>query len=195
MSNYKSLENSALDAQATYQRPTQRLPDSVTLDSPAMDIMTDLTKVAPLSINPNATLEEAEQRMIAGGIRLLFVINQNEHVIGIITSRDLDGDRVMRRVQETGERRPDLTVRESMTPQHHVEVLEMGDVAIARVGDIVETMKRMGRQHALVIDRNQAGKQTIRGLISTTQIAKQLGGKAIDTADRAGNFASLTAIS
>jgi len=194
MSNYKSLENKALDAQATYQRPTQRLSDSVTLDSPAIDIMTDLTKVAPLSINPNATLEEAEQRMIAGGIRLLFVINQNEHVIGIITSRDLDGDRVMRRVQETGERRQDLTVRESMTPQHHIEVLEMGDVATARVGDIVETMKRMGRQHALVIDRNQAGKQTIRGLISTTQIAKQLGGKAIDTSDRAGSFASLTAI-
>lgn len=191
MSEYKSLENKALDAQVTYQRPRQGLPEKVTLDSPAMDIMTDLTKVAPLSISQNATLEEAEQRMIAAGVRLLFVINQNEHVIGIITSRDLDGDRVMRRVQETGERRQNLTVRESMTPQLHVEVLEIGDVATARVGDIVATMKRMGRQHALVIDRNQAGKQTIRGMISTTQIAKQLG-EAINTADRAGSFASLT---
>ncbi len=195
MSNYKALENKGLDAQVTYQRPRQWLPESVTLDSPAIDIMTDLTKVAPVSINPNATLEEAEHRMIAGGIRLLFVINQNEHVIGIITARDLDGDRVVRRVKETGERRQNLTVRESMTPQHHVEVLEMGDVAIARVGDIVATLKRMGRQHALVIDRNRSGRQTIRGLISTTQIANQLGGETIDTSDRAGSLASLAAIS
>ena len=66
--------------------------------------------------------------MIAGGIRLLFVINQYEQVTGIITSRDLDGDRVMRRLAEAGGRRQDLTVREIMTPQHKIEILDMQDV-------------------------------------------------------------------
>ena len=66
----------------------------------------------------------------------------------------------------------------------------MGDVAISRVGDIVATLKRMGRQHALVVDRSGEGKQTIRGLLSTTQIGRQLG-ESIDTTDIAGNFANL----
>ena len=193
MSNYKVLYNSSLDAQARCQRPRQQLPDAVTLDSPAMDVMTDLTRVAPFNINPNATLEEAEQRMISSGIRLLFVVNQNLHVIGIITSRDLDGDRVMRRVSATGETRQNLTVREVMTMQHQVEVLKIGDVATARVGDLVETFKRMGRQHALVVEFNREGKQTIRGLLSATQIGKQLG-MDINTAERAGSLAELAAI-
>jgi len=77
-----------------------------------------------------------------------------------------------------------------MTPQHTVEVLEMGDVATSRVGDVVATLKRMGRQHALVVDRDATDRQTIRGLLSTTQISRQLG-EIIDTTDIAGNFANL----
>jgi signal-transduction protein with cAMP-binding, CBS, and nucleotidyltransferase domain len=158
-----------------------------------MDVMTDLTKVAAVAIDPRASLEQAEQRMITAGVRLLFVINQYQHVTGIITSRDLDGDRVMARLSEAGVRRQDLTVREIMTPQHHVEVLEMGDVATSRVGDLVATLKGMGRQHALVVEADRSGKQSIRGVLSTTQISKQLG-ESIDTSDRAGSFAGLAAI-
>lgn len=193
MPSYKVLSNSTLDTGVTLQQPRQALPDSVTLDSPALDVMTDLTKVAALAISPHATPDEAEQRMIAGGVRLLFVINQNAQVIGIVTARDFDGDRVMRHLAEHGGRRQDLSVREIMTPQHQVEVLEMGDVAMARVGDLVETLKRMGRQHALVVDRDRSGHQTIRGMLSTTQIGRQLG-TAIDTAERAGSFAGLAAM-
>lgn len=193
MPNYKVLQNSTLDAQVRLQRPQQHLPESVTLDSPAMDVMTDLTKVAAMTVTPNATLDEAEQHMIAGGVRLLFVVNQNDQVVGIITSRDLDGDRVMRRLAGTGDRRQDLTVREIMTAQHQVEVLEIGDVATSRVGDLVETLKQLGRQHALVVERDRAGTQSIRGVLSTTQIGKQLG-TDIDTSERVGNFAGLAAI-
>ena len=96
----------------------------------------------------------------------------------------------MRHQSETRSSRKDLIVRDIMIPQHKVEVLEMGDVATARVGDIVATLKRMGRQYALVIDRNAAGQQTIRGLLSTSQIGRQLG-QSIDTTDVAGNFANL----
>jgi hypothetical protein len=173
MANYKTLNAGTLDAQVTYQRPRQTLPESVTLDSPAIDVMTDLKKVAPMSIDADASLYE--------------------HVTGIITSRDLDGDRVMRRLADAGGRRQDLTVREIMTPQHQIEVLEMGEVATSRVGDLVATLKHMGRQHALVVDLDREGRQTIRGLLSTTQIGKQLGA-AIDTADRAGSLAGLAAI-
>ena len=63
----------------------------------------------------------------------------------------------------------------------------MSDIAAARVGDIVGTLKRMGRQHALVVDRDPVGEQTIRGVLSTTQIGRQLG-KPIETFDLAENL-------
>ena len=130
--------------------------------------------------------------MIAGGIRLLFLTNQLNEVIGIVTAKDLSDERILSLIKESAKTtRKDLIVRDIMTPQHKIEILEMGDVATSRVGDIVATLKRMGRQHALVVDRDPAGKQTIRGLLSTTQIGRQLG-EAIDTAEVAGSFANLT---
>ena len=193
MKTYKTLNSKTLNAQTTFQRPAQALPESVTMDSPAIDVMTDLSKVAALAIDPRASLEQAEQRMITAGVRLLFVVNQYQHVTGIITSRDLDGDRVMRSLSEAGGRRQDLTVNEIMTPQRQIEVLEMGDVATSRVGDLVATLKHMGRQHALVVEVDREDRQRIRGVLSTTQIGKQLG-ESIDTADRAGSVAELAAI-
>jgi hypothetical protein len=51
-------------------------------------------------------------------------------------------------------------------------------------------MKRVGRQHALVVDLDSEGNQTLRGIFSTKQISKQLGIK-IDTAEIARTFAEL----
>jgi hypothetical protein len=77
-----------------------------------------------------------------------------------------------------------------MTPQHQVEVLDYAEVAKSRVGDVVETLKTMGRQHALVVEHTEDGHQVIRGILSATQIGKQLGIE-IDTSDVAGSFAAL----
>jgi hypothetical protein len=78
-----------------------------------------------------------------------------------------------------------------MTPQARVEVLQMYDVARATVGDLIKTFKQMGRQHALVVEEID-GKQTIRGILSTTQIAKQTGIR-VDTSEYAGSFAVIQA--
>jgi CBS domain-containing protein len=190
MSSYRILNAGALDVGTGLQRPRQNLPARVSLDSPAIDVMTDLSRVAAEAIPANVSVDYAEARMIASGVRLLFVTNQNNEVLGIITSRDLSGERIVRFITDSHSTRKDLIVRDIMTPQLRVEVLEMNDVATARVGDIVATLKRMGRQHALVVDRDAGGRQSIRGVLSTSQIGRQLG-ESIDTADFAGNFADL----
>lgn len=190
MSQFRILSAGTLDSGVGFQRPRQNLPAEVSLDSPAIDVMTDLTQVAAQTVTANESVDEAEETMIASGVRLLFVTNALNQVIGIVTSRDTSGERVLRYISESKVSRSDITVREIMTPQHRIEVLEMGDIATARVGDVVATLKRMGRQHALVVDRSPEGRQTIRGLLSTTQIGHQLG-ETIDTKDVAGNFADL----
>jgi len=191
MSQFRILNAGALDTATGFQRPRQNLPEQVSLDSPALDVMTDLSKVTAEAVSANVSVDDAEEKMISSGVRLLFVINQLNQVIGIVTSKDLSGERILSRINDSKTARKDLIVRDIMTPQHKIEVLEMGDVATARVGDIVATLKRMGRQHALVVDHAADGRQSIRGLLSTSQISKQLG-MSIDTAQVAGSFASLT---
>jgi len=191
MDQFRILTAGTLDAGSVFQRPRQNLPEQVTLDSPAMDVMTDLTRVTAESVSANVPADDAEEKMIASGVRLLFVTNQVNQVIGIVTSKDLSGERILSLINDSKTARKDLIVRDIMTPQHLIEVLEIGDVSTARVGDIVATLKRMGRQHALVVDRDQVGRQTIRGLLSTSQISQQLG-IPIDTTEVAGNFANLT---
>ncbi|MDJ0739564.1 MAG: CBS domain-containing protein [Gammaproteobacteria bacterium] len=190
MTQFRALNAGTLDTGSSFQRPRQNLPEHVTLDSPAIDVMTDLALVRAETVSPNASVDDAEEQMIASGVRLLFVTSALNHVIGIVTAKDVSGERILSLIHDSGSARKDLIVRDIMTPQHRIDVLEMGDVATARVGDIVLTLKRMGRQHALVVDRDSAGRQTIRGLLSTTQIGRQLG-ETIDTTDIAGNLAEL----
>ena len=126
--------------------------------------MTDLAQVTAETVTANVSVDDAEQKMIASGIRLLFVTNQLNEVIGIVTSKDVSGERIMRLINASNTPRKDLIVRDIMTSQHKIEVLELSDVSTSRVGDIVATLKRMGRQHALVIERDADGQQTIGGI-------------------------------
>lgn len=192
MSNYNTLKHGSLEAGATYRRPPQVLPERVTLDDPATHVMTDFTKVAAVTMGPCATIGAATQRMIATGVRLLFVCDQYNAVIGVVTATDLQGERPMQYLKEVGGKRDDIFLRDIMTPQERLDVLEMSDVERARVGDIVQTLQRFGRQHALVVDRDEQGRQIIRGLFSSTQISRQLGTNIEPTAV-ANSFAEVNA--
>lgn len=189
---YNPLPYSMLSIGSTYERPPQRLPERVNADNPARDVMTDFTKVAAITMGPCATIDEAEQRMIASGVRLLLVIDQSNAILGIITVTDLHGDRPVKYLQEVGGKREDIFVRDIMTPTNKLEVLYMVDVENAKVGDIVETMKRVGRQHALIVDLTEDKKQIVRGIFSTKQISRQLGIN-IDPTEVAKTFAELEA--
>ena len=189
-SNYKILNSATLSGATALDRPTQVLPEKVALSDPAINVVTDLSKVAAMTINPCASMDNANERMIASNVRLLFVTDQYYQVMGIVTSRDLSGQKAMNYLQEHGGKREDIIVRDIMTPRHNIEVLSMDDIKAARAGDIVETLKRMGRQHALVMDKGEDGVDRIAGVISTTQVAKQTG-EDISTADVAGSIADL----
>jgi CBS domain containing-hemolysin-like protein len=190
--NYKPLETAMLTEEVALDRPPLEMPASVKLSDPAMNVITDLSKVAAMTINPCASMDEANERMIASNVRLLFVTDQYYRVMGIVTSRDLLGDRAIKYMQEHGGRREDIMVRDIMTPRHKIEVLNVTEVEHARVGDIVETLRRSGRQHALVMRTGSDGINAIAGVVSTTQVSKQTGVE-ISVAGVASTIADLAA--
>lgn len=190
--NYAVLNSSLLQPDSGLCQPSQSLPQRVGLDDPAGSVMTDLKQVSAVLIRPGDGVEEANQRMIQHGVRLLLVVDENRKVVGIITATDLLGEKPLQVIAERGCRREDVRVRDIMTPTHRLEVLHMNDVRSAKVGHIVATLKMAGRQHAVVVEVDHDGKQTIRGLFSATQIARQLG-VAIQASEIARTFSEIEA--
>jgi CBS domain len=176
---YRALPQSKARRGATYRLQTQTAPLHVEADSPATDVMTDLSRVPAVTIPSGATIGEAHRMMIAHRVRALFVVDEGTAVLGIITSSDISGEGPMQLAQQQGVRRDEVPVRDAMTPAELLEAVELEDVLEARVGDIVESLKHAGRQHVLVIESAPASAaaptHTIRGVFSLTQIARQLG--------------------
>jgi CBS domain-containing protein len=169
---YDPLPLRELGAGAGLRRPTQRQALRVSAESPALEVMTDLGRVSPATIRPNAPLAGANRFMITRGVRLLLVVDEDhETVLGVITATDILGERPMLAATGRGLRRDELTVADVMTPAAEVQALDLDDVEISRVGHVVETLRRAGRQHALVVDRDSM----VRGIFSLSQIGRQLG--------------------
>jgi len=150
-------------------------PNPVTLDSPAVDVMTDLALVAAVTIEASVSLVTANDYMIARGVRSLFVTAANGRVLGLITAADLLGERPVRESHARGVGRNDLQVTDLMTPIHAVAAMKLEDVRAAKVGHIVASLTQAGRQHGLVAEIRGPSEVSIRGIFSASQIARQLG--------------------
>jgi CBS domain-containing protein len=176
---YRPLRQSKAGTGVIYRLPSRTPELRVQANSPATDVMTDLSRVAAVTIAVGDNVDAAQLAMHTHRVRALFVINDARVIIGIITANDLSGERPIQIAQNRGVRHADVLVSEVMTPANLLEAMELHDVQQVRVGDVVETLKRSGRQHALVIESGPpdapAATRTVRGIFSLTQIARQLG--------------------
>jgi CBS-domain-containing membrane protein len=190
---FHPLKISSLQAETGFQHPYYLQANPVKVGSSALEVMTDLRFMPAATCSENDNVLAARQNMIARSVRLLLVANLHGHIIGLITSHDLAGDRMAAITQSEGRAQDLVSVGEVMTPAEGIEVLEFDDVLHAYVGDIIETLKCSGRQHALVIDRSSMDdSQTIRAIFSASQIARQLG-VSTSSFDLAGTFSELDA--
>lgn len=173
---YKPLKLFTLKPQTGYLRPFFSTPKMVKVSDCALEVLTDLQFVPAAVVLAEMDVESATQKMISRGVRTLLVTDASEDVIGVITSRDLIGDRPHQLMQRRAIAFCDVRVLDIMTPAKDIEVMPLDDVLHARVGDIVMTLKHSGRQHALVVENVAfSDKQMIRGIFSASQIARQLG--------------------
>ena len=172
---YNTLASAPLKAGTTCLRPVQTLPERVKLSDTALDVMTALSKTAVVSVRAKTTMNKANDKMIAYGVRMLLVMDDNEQLAGLITASDVLGEKPMRHLQNMGGTYADILVRDVMTPQRELEVMNIQEVNNAKVGNIVATLKKANRQHSMVVSEAADGSQVVCGLFSITQIARQLG--------------------
>jgi len=175
----------------SYFEPSQELPARVREQSPAILVMTDLRQQIAVTVEPNVSIDWALQRMKAAGVRLLFVVDSDKLVLGLITATDLQGEKPLQFQQELHLRYEEIMVRDIMTPKNGLEVMLMEDVLRASVADVIATLRSTGRQHALVLDDDpHTERPAIRGIFSASQIGKQLD-QLIETTEVANTFAEV----
>lgn len=150
--------------------------NQVAADSPAIEAMTDFSRVNVVSIHVSALVDQANARMISRGVRLLMVVGDDEQIEGLITARDVLGEKPLQVVQGRGIKRGEVSVADVMTPISAIDTLYMREVMNVSVSDILHALKNLGRQHILVEDVDPlTGQPRIRGLFSATHIGRLLG--------------------
>lgn len=190
--SFTALASHPFKAGTDIARPVQVLPQHVTLDDPAVNVMTDLRSVSVLNVRAKTTLDKANAKMIRYGVRMLLVTDDSDQVCGVLTATDVLGDRPVRFLQQMGGTHADILVRDVMSVIRDMQASLLEDVLKAKVGNVLAMLTVAGRQHALVVENNADGSQTVRGLFSATQIARQLGVQ-IGTTEIAKVFAAIDA--
>lgn len=190
MDHFSALETRSFSGTARLSAPDASATRE-TLDSPAIRVMTDLTQVSAVVIEPQATMEAAHEMMQQRGVRMLLALDTDGTLAGLITANDILGEKPLHLVRDRRIRHADILVTDVMTPASRLDAFDWKAVQAAHVGNIVARLQLARRQHALVTQTSN-GQTLVRGIFSLSQIARQLG-IALQLPDAADSFAEIEA--
>jgi len=174
MIKYEILPTLAITPNAASLRPKSTMPELVHFEDPALAVMHDFSVTAPCTIGPNEPIDGALNEMKVAGVHLLLVIEDN-HIIGVISSEDILGEKPIRFIQHARVEREKVVVKHIMVPLEQIAAFNIEDVEPARVGNIVTTLKTLSKHYALVLRTEEnSDRQWIRGIFTTSQISRQL---------------------
>ena len=189
--NYAALMRVALVAGIPCRTPDGLKP-LVHANDPAISVMTDFTRVTPVTIEPGLSIHLALRKMKEAGVRLLLVPDREDNIAGIITAYDIQGERPLRLGQKQGIARADIRVQMLMTPLDKVMAMDMLTVRDARVGHVISTMRKNECKYMLVIEMDRmSGALVIRGLFSISNISKLVGYDVMDVESAAHSLAEV----
>jgi predicted transcriptional regulator len=173
--SYTLLPTYSLQKHTPFYHP-ERPNDVVSLESSARNVFTDFMNKPPETTRPDATLEQALNQMIVTKVKSLLVIDENEDVVGLISSKHIHSPQVPMIAKQQDTSAKELSVSAIMSPVDKLQTIDLKDLQNARVGHIARLIHDLGVQHLLVIERSPDGiQQTVRGVFSASRLSRQLG--------------------
>ncbi|WP_299231346.1 CBS domain-containing protein [uncultured Halomonas sp.] len=150
--------------------------DGFNTSNPALEMLTDFSRVPPRTIQAHVGINEAHLMMRHGGFRLLLVTDEQQHCIGVLAAREvIGGRRITLAQQQHGISSEEVTVGMVMTPWQKLSAMPLEQLASLTIGDLLLSLESMTDQHLLVTERDPQGGLRIRGLVSAADIRRAVG--------------------
>ena len=145
--------------------------------SPALAVMTDFRRFAPVTIARDAALDEANRLMTLCNVHYLLVGDEQRQLLGIVTEASTKGHRPLATAHAMGIRPRELVVGNVMINKHDdAEVVHLKDLAEAKVGHVLATLKELGTSSFLVVEHDESDNHVLCGAFFLAQIERQMGG-------------------
>ncbi len=157
-----------IDSHSTVTHPMNF--GDLTLESEAIEVLSDFTQISPVVLNAGCAAELAERLMKNMHIQSQIVVDGGGEMVGLVCLQDLSGPELVKKVA-SGYRRDELVVEDLMKRRHDLIALSYGEVARATVGELVESLRDHHQSFCLVLE---AESSKVRGLISAHDIARRL---------------------
>jgi CBS domain-containing protein len=170
---YTPRDCTPLQSNLPIERPEEP-PELVHFHDSAMQVFTDFSRVYPVTITADRTIDYALHKMKNSGVRLLLVVDKKHRMIGLISAYQIMGDDPVRLAEDRQLDHGQITVAMLMQPQRDIRVVELSHLRDARVGHIVATLHQLEQKHMIVVDQGK-----VSGLFSANQISRQLGRKIL----------------
>jgi CBS domain len=179
MDSHPILSAISPDTHVELPRLDQRKNHPLSLESPALQVFTDLLKTRVYSVLPTMQIDTALSYMAQSGVRLLFIENTEDKLLGLITSYDIMGEKPMMYLRKAHERQEydmnhaHILVEHIMQPVHEWTILDYAHLEHTKVRDITELFKTIHQRHLIVLDRSTQ-PLTVRGIFSAAHIEREL---------------------
>ncbi|WP_249976345.1 CBS domain-containing protein [Vreelandella olivaria] len=158
---------------------TQPAAKQLSPESPAISVLTDFSVVMPQSVADDTPIDEAHLKMRHGGVRLLFVMDNKDHCVGVLTAKEVIGTRrINLAMQQRNIDRQEVTAGMIMTPWHTLSAMPITQLSSLTIEDLVLSMESFTEQHLLVTEQNASQELSVRGIISATDIQNAMGKRA-----------------
>ena len=172
LENYNSLAFKSLA-----DTPKCVVPDrgykELSLEDPAIAVMTDHRIEKAPTCPADRALDRAMKQMAEENCNMLLINDEQDQVLGLITSADISGEKPIQYTKETGKKRSEIRVRHLMTKIQDIPALAIQDILESKIGDILCTLNEIGSEYVLVTGQEQ-GDTAIRGVFSARSIARSL---------------------
>lgn len=161
-------------AYAKCLKPT-RMPEILHLDDDAKDGMYDFEQLKPATVFEEDTLTDAMEVLQSTGQHLLLVTDISRHVIGILRSEDIQGQKPYQIMQEKSIQRGSIPVKLLMKPYDAVLTFDDEQLKGMKIGNVVVTMQAHKKHYAIVQKKSGSDDVVIQGSFSISHLNHALG--------------------
>jgi CBS-domain-containing membrane protein len=143
----------------------------------ALRALTDFAASPAFTVSAGCGIDDALDEMFRRGVRALIVLDEQDAVIGLITSYDIQGGRALQYLEgQPTRRREELCVCEILTPCAAWTTIDWHEVRSARIDDVLEIFRSTHSPYLLILETgNETTPAFLRGIISRSWLERRLG--------------------